>query len=133
MSINGVSLQKGASGITVTGGTATVFATDGLKVANGIHVIDTTVTDLTLVPHATFKNKAHALQPDGRFSKGRRDFNFTLPIVLASGERSFQVFRGTFELHPEISAATILEMRMMACQLIMDAELNSYYSNGSLV
>ena len=133
MPINGMSLQKGATSITVVGGTATVFATDGLKVANGIHVIDTSVTDLTLVPHATFKSKPHALQSDGKYSKGRRDFNYTLPIILASGTRSFQVFRGMFEIHPEAPPAVQLEMRLMACQMIMNAGLNNYHTSGAIV
>lgn len=133
MPINGMSLMKGATSITVVGGTATTYATDGLRVGNGIHVVDSSVSDLTMVPHATFKNKPHAIQSDGTYSKGRRDFNFSLPIVLSTGAKSYQVFRGTFEFHPEASAATILEMRLLACQMIMDAELDAYHKYGATV
>lgn len=132
MSINGISLQKGATGITVTAGTATVFTDDGLDVKGGIHVVDSTATNFITRPHMTFKNKPAALQSDGTWSKGKRDINLTTPIVLASGKTAFPVFRGTFEIHPEMTAAQILELRMLACQMIMDAELNDFYSYGSV-
>lgn len=130
--INGISLMKGATGITVTAGTAAVFTDDGLDVKNGIHVVDSTATNFVTRAHATFKNKPAALQPDGTWSKGKRDFNITTPIVLASGKTSFPVFRGNMELHPEMSPAQILELKMLACQAIMDSELNEFYSYGSV-
>lgn len=130
--INGLSLLKGATSISIVGGTAAVHSIDGLNVSNGVHVVDTTVADLTLIPHATFKSKPHALQANGSFSKGKRDINYTLPTTLANGDRSYQVFRGAFELHPELTTAQILEMRLMACQLIMDGELDSFYRYGTL-
>lgn len=132
MAINGITLMKGATGITVTAGTSAVYTDDGLEVKNGIHVVDSTATNFITRPHATFKNKPAALQPDGSWSKGRRDFNITTPIVLASGATSFPVFRGTMELHPEMTAAQILELKMLACQIIMDAELAEYFSYGSI-
>lgn len=131
MAIDGMSLLKGATGISITGGTAAVFESDGLKVSNGIHVVDTTVSDLTLCPHATFKNKPHSLQSDGSYSKGKREVNFTVPKVLASGQTSFQVSRNQFEIHPEMTDAEILELRLMTCQLIMDSELDNFFKYGS--
>jgi len=132
MSIDGITLLNGATGVTVTGGTAAVFTPDGLEVKNGIHVIDTSVADKTVRPHATFKSKGFAAQPDGTYSKGTRSVNYTLPKSLASSKISYQVFRGTFEIHPEMSDAEILQIRLMACQLIMDAELDNFYNNGSV-
>lgn len=133
MSINGVSLLKAATGIVVNGGTATVFTDDGLEVKNGIHVIDAANPSFQTRIHGTFKNKSPQIQPDGTYSKGSRDLNFTTPILLASGRISFQVFRGSFEIHPEMTVAQILEMRLMACQCIMDAEFDAYYNAGSVM
>lgn len=130
--INGATFMKGATGITVTAGTSAAFTDDGLEVKNGIHVVDSTATNFITRPHATFKNRPAQLQPDGTWSKGKRDINITTPIVLASGLVSFPVYRGTFELHPEMTAAQILELKMLACQSIMDADLNDYYSFGSI-
>lgn len=132
MAINGITLLKGATGITVTAGIGTVFSDDGLDVKNGIHVVDTTEANFIIRKHLTFKNKGAQLLPDGTYSKGKRDFNVTAPFVLASGKTSFPVFRGTMELHPEMTAAQILELRILSCQAIMDAELDSYYSIGSV-
>lgn len=131
--LNGITLLKGATSNTITGGTATVFSSDGLEVKNGIHVIDESVTDLTVVPHMTFRNKPHALQSDSSFSKGKRNFNFTFPYTLADGSISYQVFRGEMELHPEIPASVVLEMRLMSCQMIMDAEADNYFNSGSVL
>lgn len=132
MSINGITFKKGATGITVSDGTDTVWTDDGLDVKNGIHIVDSSSTDFITRPHGTFKNRPAQLQPDGTWSKGKRDFNITMPIVLASGATSFPVFRGAMEFHPEMTAAQILELRMLACQAIMDAELDAYFTYGSV-
>lgn len=93
--------------------------------------MDTSNTNHLTRAHATFKNRPWQPQSDGTFSKGRRDFNITTPKVLASGVVSYPVFRGTMELHPEMTAAEVLELKMLACQCIMDAELNDFYSLGT--
>jgi hypothetical protein len=131
MPINGMSLSKGATSVTIVGGTATSYVSDGITVSGGIHVVDSTVQDLTLIPHLTFKSKPHRLLPDGKYSKAKREGNFTLPTTLASGDKVYNVARWTFELHPELTAAQILEMRIMTCQAIMDAELDSFYKLGA--
>ena len=69
MSINGITFMNNATGISVTGGTAASFEDDGLEVKNGIHVVDQSVATKTERPHATFKSKGFALQPDGSYSK----------------------------------------------------------------
>lgn len=130
--INGITFMKGANGITVTAGEAAVFTDDGLEVKNGIHVVDSTNSNFITRAHGTFKNKPAQLQSDGSFSKGKRDFNITTPILLASGAVSFPVFRGNMELHPEMTAAQILELKMLACQAIMSSELNDYFTFGSV-
>jgi hypothetical protein len=132
MSINGISLQKASTGITVVGGTATVFDDDGLEVKNGIHVVDTTETDYISRIHATFKNRSPSLQADGTFTKGRRDINLTIPLTLASGAISYPVYRGSFEIHPEMTTAQIAEIRRLAVQTIADTELDNYYNIGSV-
>lgn len=130
--INGITLKKGATGAAVTAGTDAIFVDDGLTVSNGIHIVDSSSTNFVTRAHATFKNRAHQLLPDGTYSKRKLDFNVTTPIVLASGAVSFPVFRGNMELHPEMSAAQILELKMLACQLIIDAELTDFYNYGSV-
>lgn len=129
--INGVTLKKGATGITVTAGTDAIYVSDGLDVKNGIHIVDSSATSFITRPHMTFKNRPAALQFDGSWSKGRRDMNVTTPIVLASGKTSFPVYRGTFELHPEMTDAQLLELKLLAVQAIMDLELADFYKFGA--
>lgn len=130
--IKNLEIMKDATSISVTGGVAAAFTPDGQTVLNGIHIVDTSVVDVKERPHATFKNRGHALQPDGTFSKGKRDFNLTKPKTLASGKTSFQVFRGSFEIHPELSAAEVLQLRYEAAQMIIDGELDDYFVYGSV-
>lgn len=132
MAINNISLLKAATGITVTGGSATTYQNDGLDVKNGIHVVDTSETNFLIRPHATFKNKAAAAQPGGKFSKGVRSFNFTIPFAEADGTISYPVFRGTMDLPPTMSVAQILQLRLMATQIIMDSELDNYFVYGTI-
>lgn len=132
MPINGMQLLKNATGITVTGGTATTYQDDGLDVKNGLHVVDTTETNFLLRPHGTFKNKAASQLATGKFTKGVRSFNFTIPYAEVDGTISYPVFRATMDLPPTMSVAQILQLRLMAAQTIMDAELDNYYLYGTV-
>jgi hypothetical protein len=132
MSIEGLTLMKGATGITVVGGTSAEFTDDGLQVSNGIHVVDESETNALVRPHATFKNKPHALQGNGTYSKGVRTVNITVPKLLADGTISYTVFRGTIEIHPELSVAEITEIRRLAVQCLSDADLDNFYVYGSV-
>jgi hypothetical protein len=132
MSLDGISIMNDATGLSVTGGSAATFSSDGLEVKNGIHVSDDTETDLTIVPHATFKNKPHALQSDGTWSKGRRDINLTQPLLLASDKISYQVARVQMELHPEWSEAEVKEFRYRLAQFIIDSETDAFWYKGTV-
>lgn len=132
MSINGISILKNATGITVTGGSAAVFQTDGLDVKNGLHVVDTTEANFLLRNHMTFKNKAPVPVAAGKFSKGYRNFNVTTPIADVDGSILYPVFKGAIELPPIMTVAQILQLRLLACQAIMDAELDNYYVYGTV-
>lgn len=132
MSLNGISLQKGSTGITVVGGTATVFETDGAETKAGIHVVDTTEPNFLLRQHATFKNKPHAVQPNGSFSKGYRNSIVSIPHTLSDGTTAYMVGRITIELHPQCTLAQINELRRMTVQAIIDAETDNYYYYGSI-
>lgn len=132
MSINGCNILVSATGITVSGGTAATFADDGQVVKNGIHVVDQTAA----VPfierkHATFKNRSYTRLPDGTFTRGKRNVNATQPILLPDGTLVYQPGRLELEIHPQATEAQILELRLFLCQLIMDADLDSFYKYGT--
>lgn len=132
MALNGITLMKGATAFTPTGGTGTVFDTDSGQGASGIHVVDMTEANFLLRMHAMYKNKPHALQGDGTFSKGIRNIIFTMPILLASGKISYQVHRTTLEIHPEATTAQINELRRMGGQSYLDSEADNFVFYGSL-
>lgn len=131
MSISDLNLQKGATGITITGGTATAYQNDGLDVKNGIHVVDTTEANFLLRQHATFKNKAATLQSSGSYSKGIRNFNYTIPYAETDGSISYAVFRGQMDLPATVATAVVLQLRLMATQQIMDAQLDNFHVYGT--
>jgi hypothetical protein len=120
-----------ATGISVTGGTGTVYEDDGLEVRNGIHVVDTTEADFLDRKHITLRNRPYSLQSDGSYSKGVRSIVVTMPHELADGTRSFGVVRLSFELHPELTAAQINELRRLAAQVANDAETDNFFLYGS--
>lgn len=132
MSISGLTIMKGATGISVTGGTSNTFSDDGLDVKSGIHVTNVTQTNFLERDHATFKNRPFRQNSDGSYTKGLRTFNYTMPITLNSGIISYQVFRGEAEMHPEMTAAQNLEFRLAICQLVMAGHLDGFWKYGTI-
>lgn len=132
MPIDGISLLSGTTDVTYTGGSALVLNNDGLAVNNGIHVVDLSEDNFFERKHATFKNRAPRTQTDGTTSKGKRDFNITVPKTLADGTTVFGVFRGEMELPVEFLEADITELRRLASQCLVDSDLDHYYVVGAI-
>jgi hypothetical protein len=134
MALSGISLLDGVTSNSFTGGTALVFEKDGTPVATGVHVSDTTETDLRLKKHITFKNVNTKLQSDGSFSKSRRSMVLTIPFELADGSISYQVFRGEIEFHPEFAAVAgnLDNLRYFGAQVLTDSETDTYFDHGSV-
>jgi hypothetical protein len=131
MSINGITLLTGSTGITVTGGSAVVMKDDGATIPNGIHVVDTSVTMLATRPHSTFKSKA-ASYVNGMAIKGKREITHVRPKLLADDTVAYPLVRISFEIDPEFTAAELLELRQQAIQHIADAELDDFYKYGTV-
>lgn len=131
MSIDGISVLKAATGITITGGSASVWESDGAKIDNGIHIVDTSESNFIVRKHATFKSRSPVLA-NGLYSKGKRDVTIVAPKILLDGSVSFPLYRGSFEFHPEMTAAERLELKMLAVQSIMDSETDNFYTFGSV-
>lgn len=131
--LSNVSLQKGATGHTIVGGVATAHQDDGLDVKSGVHVVDITESNFLLRPHGTFKNKPASLQGNGKFSKGIRSFNYTIPYLEPDGTVSYPVFRGSFDFPPTMTVAQILQMRLMSAQMILAAGTDNFHNFGTTV
>lgn len=131
MAINGLTLLVGATGISVTGGSAVVMKDDAADIPNGVHVVDTSVTTAALRPHSTFKSKA-ASYANGKIVKGRREVSHVRPKAMSDGVVVYPLVRVNFELDPEMTAAELLELKLQAVQHIMDTELNDFYTFGTV-
>lgn len=131
MPIIGMTLKSGATAVTLTGGSDVIYKDDGADVQNGVHVVDTSVATVALRPHSTFKSKP-ATYTNGVAVKGKREITHVRPKTLSGGDINYPLFRISFELDPECSAAEMLELKMQAVQHIMDADLNDFFNYGTV-
>lgn len=132
MSLSSFQIMDGATGFTVTGGTAKTYAVSGQIVTGGINVSDNSVTDFKTRPHITFKNRNPVRQPNGTYSKGKMFITYTQPFVKADGTLGYNVERYEKEYDIDASAAALLNNRRMMAQLLFDSELELFHTVGSV-
>lgn len=71
----------------------------------------------------------------GKFvSKDKRSWVYSKPFLLTDGTITYGVFRGEVELHPDVTNFAIeqADLRKTGSQLMFDAELETFNSNGSI-
>jgi len=130
MPINGlVFLQAGTA--TFAGGTSKTLTSDGMTVPNGIHVVDTSVTDFRTRPNATFKYKPPTIKADKTYTKQKNSYSFVVPFIDAAGTTQFNLVRGEIEYHPETTAAALQILRSAGAQLFMDTDTDNFYVSGA--
>jgi hypothetical protein len=132
MSIATLSLQKNATGATITGGTAMSLSRDGVEVKNGVHVADMSEGNFIIRPNATFRTRVPVKQSDGTYSKEKRFCTIVVPKVLADGTVVYNLRRLEDETHPETTAAERLNLDMLAAQYYTDPDLADFRGYGSL-
>jgi len=115
-----------------TGGSAFVFADDGVTIQNGVHLVVPATADYRLRESATAKYKPPTLDSLGVYSRDKKSISFNVPIVLASGKIANNVIRVEREVHPEFSAASCVELNKKASQLLFDADTDNFWAAGSL-
>lgn len=131
MGVKNLSILTGAA-IAVTGGTAKVFADDGLTIQNGVHITVPATADFRVREHATLKYRAPTIMPDGTYTRDRKSVSYTVPMVLTSGKYVNNTIRVEREIHPEMSAANVIEFNKISAQLMIDADLDNFWAAGSL-
>lgn len=131
MGLATASILTGAT-IAATGGTAVTYVPDGLTIANGLHLIDSAVTDFRTQPQVTVKTKNPTLFPDGSYSKGKRSMVLVEPFVDSKGKTQFDLIRIEREVHPESTAAKALDLNKKGAQLLTDSDFLSFWASGSL-
>lgn len=131
MPLNGMTFLQGGT-VSTTGGTSKTLTPDGQVVANGIHLIDASVTDFKTRPNATVKYKPPVLGKDGSYTKGKMSFVGVRPFISADGMTHFNLVRTEIEIHPEASATELAYLRAQGAQQLADVDTDSFWSTGSL-
>lgn len=132
MALKNMSLLAGAT-VSATGGTAQVFSDDAVTIANGIHLIVPADTDYQTRRQATAKVRPPTLDSKtGVYGKDKKSISYAVPIVLSTGQVVFNTIRIEREVHPSFSAANCLELNKIGAQLLVDADADGFWANGSL-
>jgi len=131
MGLKNMSLLTGAT-ISATGGTAQVFADNGVTIQNGVQLVVPATADYRVRQNATAKYRAPVLNTDGTYTRDKKSISYTVPQILASGKVVFNVIRVEREVHPEFSAASALELNKIGAQLLFDTDLDNFWTAGSL-
>jgi len=132
MGLKNMSLLATAT-VSATGGTAQVFADDGQTIQNGVHLIVPADTDYQTRRQATVKYRPPTLDAKtGAYGKDKKSISYAIPLVLSDGRVVFNTIRIEREVHPSLSAATAAEMCNIGAQLLIDADVTSFWATGSL-
>lgn len=132
MGLKNMSLLASAT-IAPSGGSALVFADDGVTVPNGVHLVVPADTDYQTRRSVTAKYRPPTFnQATSSYGKDKKSISLTLPIVLTDGKVVFNVIRVEREVHPSVSAAACTELNKLAAQLLVDADTDNFWAAGSL-
>lgn len=132
MGLKTMSLLASAT-VAASGGTALVFAEDGMTITNGVHLMVPADADYQTRRQVTVKTRPPTLNPaTGVYGKDKKSISLALPIVLASGQVVFNTIRIEREVHPSLSAASALELNKLGAQLLVDDDVLNFWANGSL-
>jgi len=132
MALKNMSLVAGAT-ITVTNGTAQVFADDGITIPNGVHLVVPADADYQTRRQVTAKYKPPVLDAKtGVYGKDRKSISYTFPVVLEDGKVFFEVLRIEREMHPSSDAARATEINKIGAQLLTATATDGFWGNGSV-
>jgi hypothetical protein len=131
MTLKAMSISVGGT-LANTGGTAVVFADDGVTIPNGVHLTVPATADFRVREQATFRYRPAAIQADGTYSRQQNTASITVPKALASGVYVNNVIRITMDVHPESSATEALNLRKLAAQMLFDSDTDNFWTAGSL-
>lgn len=132
MGLKNMSLLAAAT-VAATGGTALVFADDGVTIQNGLHLIVPADTDYQTRRQVTCKYRPPTLDTKtGAYGKDKKSISLAKPVVLTDGKVVFNTIRIEREVHPSMSAADVLELNNLGAQLLADADTAAFWASGSL-
>lgn len=132
MALTTFSVADAATSMSVAGGTAKTHSTDGQTVTNGIHCIDTTVSDFRVQPHVTFKHRKPQRRADGSYTKGVRSVIATFPYLKMDGSVAFNVERYSAEYDPAVPVASQTNYRLRLAQMLTQPAFDGFHTTGSV-
>lgn len=133
MGLQNATLMVGAV-VSSTGGTSTAFVPNGVSVANGIQVVDSTNTNAVTRASITFRTiKSAAIDVvTGLFTgKTKRQVQLVRPKVLANGQVKFPLIRIEIETVPDSTDAEITALLAEGAMLLSDSDFTSFWKIGS--
>jgi len=131
MSARSFSILAGGT-LSASGGSAVTYADDGLTVQNGVHVVDTSATDMRIQPSITLQNRKATLRNGLYINKDKRSAVVQIPLLKTDGTVVNNLVRIERELDPSTTAAQALEITLRAAQTLFDSELASFWATGSV-
>lgn len=132
MALKNMSLLTGAT-IAPSGGTALVFADNGVTVPNGVQLVVPADADYQTRRVVTVKYRPATIDvKTGAYGKDKKSMTLAKPVVLADGRVVFCTIRIEREMHPSVAAADCVEMNKLGAQMLVDADTDAYWANGSL-
>lgn len=132
MALKNMSLLTGAT-ITPSGGSAVVFADNGITIPNGVQLVVAADTDYQTRRQCTAKYKAPALDTKtGEYGKDKKSITYVIPQVLTSGKVVFNIWRLEREVHPSLEAATCTDGNKVIAQMAVDSDTDGFWNTGSL-
>jgi hypothetical protein len=131
MAIKGLVINETATSCAATGGSAITFVEGSREVKNGTYVIDSSEANFLLRKNASFISREPSLNSDGSYTKGKRQFTLVHPKQIADASLVHNLGRVQFELHPEMTAAEVLDLRLSVAQMIFVAAVDDFYNIGT--
>jgi hypothetical protein len=132
MALKNMSIQTGAT-VAPTGGSALVFADDGVMIPNGVHLIVPADADYQTRRQITAKYRPPTVDAKtGVYGKDKKSICLAQPIVLSNGSVVFNTIRIEREVHPSVTAANALDLCVLGAQLLTDADVTAFWATGSL-
>ena len=130
MALQNGTILDGAT-VSASGGTSKTLVVDGVEVANGIHLIDSSNPDVTTQLSMTAKSKPATLDAKTKlWQKQKSSLTVTIPQVIDTVQEFPSVFI-TFSGHPKMTAAEKLRLRAIAAQTLVDADFTAFWDIGS--
>lgn len=131
MALKNMSLLASAT-VAASGGSALVFADNGVTIPNGVQVVVPADTDYQTRRQVTFKYRPPTIDPKtGVYGKDKKSSTYVRPRVLTTGQVVFETIRIEREMHPVATAADCVEMNKIGAQLLVDTDTDAFWATGS--